>query len=63
MRYLTFQQQKRVIEVWTTKNFKKDKMTGSVDIVTMAHFLLKIAKKLKLKSQDLKTHNFLTFLE
>ena len=39
------------IEVWATKNFIKDKITGRVDIV--CRIFKKTAKKLKLKSQDL----------
>ena len=49
-RYLTFQQlkkKKRVLEVWATKNFIKDKMTGRVDIVRC--IFEKTAKNLKLK--------------
>ena len=42
----------RVIEVWATKNFIEDKMTGS-------QYNMVPKKKLKLKSHDLKKHNFL----
>ena len=42
-------EKKRVIEVWGKTNFKKDKMTGRVDIV--GAWIEKVAKKLKLKSQ------------
>ena len=41
---------KRVVEAWATKMFIKDKITGRVDIVYGT--LVKIVKKLNLKSQD-----------
>ena len=41
---------KQVLEVWTTKNVIKVKITGRVDIVRC--IFEKTAKKLKLKSED-----------
>ena len=61
LRYLTFQplkkKKKKVIEVWATKNFKKDKIRGRVNIFRC--IFEKIAKKVKIEVTGFKKAQFL----
>ena len=45
--FSTIEEKKRVLEVWATKNFIKDEMTGRVDIVGC--ILEKNCKKVKIE--------------
>ena len=49
------EEEQKVIEVWATLNFKKEKMTGTVEI--LCRILEKIEKKNKLnQNQEPKKH-------